>query len=202
MPTRIVTTLTEEQEAKLPIYRDKWRSLELLTASIDREKATAAIEAAYLASNYPQPDLLFFSSPMATIKNFLAVENFKTYLGRNIHTKFSKRVVNHIQYGIKQQIDDRLLIKLGNKIQFPEFPHYPTDNYPQASYFPYGVSRCTAHQLIVDLENFEFEFADILYFRDSLILPVEWATWGYMFDFCISVLNLNHDKKNGTYFKI
>lgn len=47
MPKRIIDDLREEQEAMIPIYRDKWRSLSLLTEASDREKAATAIKAAY-----------------------------------------------------------------------------------------------------------------------------------------------------------
>jgi hypothetical protein len=40
-----------------------------------------------------------------------------------------------------------------------------------------------------------FEFADISYLANSITLPPEWAILGCMFDFCISVLNVRHDKK-------
>jgi hypothetical protein len=195
MPKSIITRLTEEQEALISIYRDKWRSIQLLTEPIELEQATATVKAAYIASNYPEPEILFYNSPLAAIEKVLTIENFRAYLGRHLQVKFSKRVLNHLEYGIREQIDEQIFVKLRSKIQFPEFPHYPTDNYPQNSYFLYGVTRCTEHQLIADLDKPEFEFADISYLANSITLPPEWAILGCMFDFCISVLNVRHDKK-------
>jgi hypothetical protein len=43
----------------ISVYRDKWRSIEMLTESIDREKVTAVIKAAYAVSEYPEPEMLF-----------------------------------------------------------------------------------------------------------------------------------------------
>ena len=47
MPKRIITELTEEQEAMIPFYRDKWRSIQMSTESIDQEKVAAVIKTAY-----------------------------------------------------------------------------------------------------------------------------------------------------------
>ncbi|HLO49930.1 MAG TPA: hypothetical protein VK211_16050, partial [Kamptonema sp.] len=178
-----------------PLYRDKWRSIEMSTESIDREKVAAVIKAAYAVSDFPEPEILFYNNPLTAIEKTLAIENFKTYLGRDIHIKFMKRVDDHIAHGIRRQLDDKLFIRLRNQVQHPEFPHYWTDSNPLISYFPYGVIRCIEHQLIADLDKPELEFSDISYFTRNLNRPAEGAIWGCVFDFCISVLNLQHDKK-------
>ncbi|WP_298907416.1 hypothetical protein [uncultured Nostoc sp.] len=194
MPKRIITELSDEQEAMLPIYRDKWRSIQISTESIEQEKVTAIIKAAYAVSDYPEPEILFYSSPMTAIEKILTIENFKAYLGRNIHIKFFKRVVDHLLHGIRQQLDEHLFIRLRNQVQHPEFPYYSTESYPLVSYFPY-TGRCLEHQLIADLDKLELEFSEISYFTDHLNRPAGWAIWGCMLDFCISVLNIQHDKK-------
>lgn len=201
MPKRIITELSDEQEAILPFYRDKWRSIQVSTESIEQEKVAAVIKAAYTVSDYPEPEILFYSSPMTAIKKILAIENFKTYLGRNIKIKFGKRVIDHLQHGIEQQLEYHLFIRLRNQIQHPEFSYYSTESHPQISPFPY-TGTCLKRQLITDLDKLKLEFTDISYFTSNLTRPAEWAIWGCMLDFCISVLDLQHDKKNGMYFKI
>jgi len=39
--------LTPEQEALIPVYREKWRQIALSTQPLNRQKAREAIEAAY-----------------------------------------------------------------------------------------------------------------------------------------------------------
>jgi hypothetical protein len=195
MPKRIITELSQEQVEMLPSYRDKWRSIETLTEPIDQEKAAAAVRSAYVVSDHPEPEILFYSSPLAAIEEVIAVENFKSYLGRDIHNRFLKRVLDHILHGIRQQFEAQLFIRLRNQIQVPEFPHYSTENHPRISYFPYGVKRCTEQQLITDLDQPELEFADFSYFTRNFTRPADWAIWGCMFDFCTSVLALQHDRK-------
>jgi hypothetical protein len=51
VPHRIITELSDEQEAALPAYRDKWRSIALSIEQIDREKIAAAVKATYADAN-------------------------------------------------------------------------------------------------------------------------------------------------------
>ncbi|WP_199338650.1 MULTISPECIES: hypothetical protein [Nostoc] len=73
MPRHIITELTEEQEAMIAIYRDKWRRIAISTEPINHEKVAAVIKAAYAVSNYPEPEILFYSNPMIAIQKVLAV---------------------------------------------------------------------------------------------------------------------------------
>lgn len=195
MPKRIIAELSPEQKAMLPSYRDKWRSIAMLTEPIDKGKVAAVIKAAYMVSGYSEPEILFYSSPMQAIKKLIAVENFKAYLGRDIHIKFSKRVIDHIGHGIRQQFEEQFFIRLRHQIQIPEFPHYSTQSHPRVSYFPYSVRSCLEQQLIADFDQSKIEFTDLSYFTRNLTRPVEGAIWACMFDFCISVLKLQHDRQ-------
>ncbi|MEH2143569.1 hypothetical protein [Nostoc sp.] len=69
MPKRIITELSDEQEA----YKDKWRSIQVSTESIEQEKVAAVIKAAYTVSNYPESEILFYSSPMTAIEKILCI---------------------------------------------------------------------------------------------------------------------------------
>lgn len=109
---------------------------------------------------------------MTAIEKILAIENFKTYLGRNIKIKFGKRVIDHLQHGIGQQLEQHLFIRLRNQVQHPEFPYYSTHSHPLASYFPY-TGTCLERQLITHLDKLELEFTDISYLTRSLSWPAE-----------------------------
>jgi hypothetical protein len=82
-------------------------------------------------------------------------------------------------------------------VQFPEFPHYSTQEKPIRSYFPNASSIYPRieRQLIADFEKLEpgLELADLKYFTESLERPADGAVWGCFSDFCISVLGLHHD---------
>ncbi|MBD3560939.1 hypothetical protein H6S82_19090, partial [Planktothrix sp. FACHB-1355] len=60
-PTK-VEKLTPEQEALIPVYRHKWRGIDLSTEPIDRQKAAHSVKAAYAAMGKPEPEIRFLSS--------------------------------------------------------------------------------------------------------------------------------------------
>jgi hypothetical protein len=74
--------LTPEQEALIPVYRDKWRQIALSTERIDRAKAESAIKAAYIANGKPEPEVEFFSSPCVVWKSLSCY--WQNYLGNRL----------------------------------------------------------------------------------------------------------------------
>ncbi|HYM24953.1 MAG TPA: hypothetical protein VEU08_17170 [Vicinamibacterales bacterium] len=64
--TRKIEALTREQEAQLPVFRDKWIAIGLSTAPAERPKAETAIRLAYRRAGLEEPaTLLWLGSPMA-----------------------------------------------------------------------------------------------------------------------------------------
>jgi hypothetical protein len=64
----IITALTPKQEALIPVNRDKWRKIALSTERIDENIATEAIKAGYNFFDREAPDIEFFDSPKAALK--------------------------------------------------------------------------------------------------------------------------------------
>ncbi len=58
-----IERLTPEQEALIPVYRDRWQQISLSTSPIDCEKAESAVRATYVAIGKPPPEVIFFSGP-------------------------------------------------------------------------------------------------------------------------------------------
>lgn len=201
MSKRLITELSDEQKGMLSHYREKWKAIATLTQPIDREKVEVAIRAAYKVGDYPEPEIVFFCNPFAAIKDILATENFKTYLGRNIRYKFGKRVMDHLRHLIERQLDNTLFYNLMNQIEYPGFPHHlDRNNLPQASHFPRGIESCIETQILKDFDrtktnDLELEHSDLSDLLEALTRPAEWSFWGCLFDFCISVLGLQHDRK-------
>lgn len=66
-----IQSLTPEQEAKLPFYREKWIKIGLATGPADFDKAREALKAAYrVAGLEPPPDNMFLhmQSPVEAVK--------------------------------------------------------------------------------------------------------------------------------------
>ena len=66
-----INSLTPEQEALIPVYREKWRAIALSTEPIDRQKAAEAVKTVYAAIGYKEPEILFFDSPYGALKFIL-----------------------------------------------------------------------------------------------------------------------------------
>ena len=192
----IVAELTDEQEALIPEYREKWRSIENQVESVDRAKVVDTINAAYSISGYSEPEILLYGNPLIAIQQITRIKRFKSYLGRDVRTKFSKRILDHIQHSLIQQLDHNFFIKLQNRITHAEFPYYSTYDKLQPCYFPCSVTTCLEHQLVADLEKAspELELRDISYFTSYVSRPAQWAAWACMFDFCTSVFKCHYDK--------
>ncbi|MDZ7965068.1 MAG: hypothetical protein RM368_08835 [Nostoc sp. DedSLP03] len=61
----LIEKLTPEQEALIPVYREKWRAIALSTERVIREKASEAVKVAYTAFGFEQPEIIFCDSPYA-----------------------------------------------------------------------------------------------------------------------------------------
>lgn len=56
----LIEKLTPEQEALIPVYREKWRKIAFSTERIDREKVTESVKAAYALIGISTPKIIFF----------------------------------------------------------------------------------------------------------------------------------------------
>ena len=109
--------LTPEQEALISTYQEKWRSLELKKGPIDRERAAAAVKAAYAAIGAEEPKILFYDSPSAALDEIASYltgqvvwspELFKEILGWEMLGK--------LQLTLHNQVEDSLGKKLGSPL--------------------------------------------------------------------------------------
>ena len=60
---KIIAELTDQQEALILEYREKWRSIENQVESIDRVQAIETIKAAYSISSCSEPEILWYDNP-------------------------------------------------------------------------------------------------------------------------------------------
>jgi hypothetical protein len=193
----VLADISSELEDQIPRFCEKWRSIQLLTHPIDRDEVSEIIKTTYKISGYAKPKILFYSNPLQAIQAVSTIVDPHSYLGCGIQMKFIKRVFDHLRNLIEGQLDRELFIRLRIQTLMSLVP-YDLDKFDSlARYFPDTVLRCLESQLVTDLEklNPELEYAHIEYFTSRLSRPVEWSNWACMFDFCISVLKLKHDKQ-------
>jgi hypothetical protein len=102
----IITKLTPEQEALIPVYREKWRKIALSTERIDREKAAEAVKAAYSLFGTHQPEIIFCSSPNQAL-NFITDEPYIDKLNE---------VYNLIRRALRHELIDNQLELLSSQL--------------------------------------------------------------------------------------
>jgi hypothetical protein len=91
-----IETLTPEQTALIPIYREKWRKIALSTEPIEQEGAIEAVKKVYALIGLNEPDqIIFCDSPQAAMWDVL-----RWCLRRKV------------QKHLKHQLDDPLKNKL------------------------------------------------------------------------------------------
>jgi len=104
-----LNSLTPEQKAQIPRYREKWRSLLFSTKRIERSRARGALKAAYLLAGQAPPAIRFFPGPQAlqAFQDQQSVEWFRQLgnliplggsLSPRLNTKLTSEVLNQI-YG-------------------------------------------------------------------------------------------------------
>ncbi|MEH2242444.1 hypothetical protein [Nostoc sp.] len=74
----LIEKLTFEQEALIPVYREKWQKMALSTERIDKDKAAEAVKVAYAAFGFEEPEIIFCDSPCAAFcKIFLEQTDYQ-----------------------------------------------------------------------------------------------------------------------------
>ena len=108
----MIHTLTPEQEALIPVYREKWRAIALSTERINREKATEAVKAAYVTIGFEEPEIIFCDSPYVGIK-IVIHKQLKHRLNTEFYKqlyKFKNELISQVARQPESQIMAQLLI--------------------------------------------------------------------------------------------
>lgn len=142
-----------QQEAQIPDFCEKWRSVQLLTHPIDRDKVAEIIKASYQISGYSEPEIVFYCSPFEAIKAVSCIQNPRDYLGRDIRIKFVKRVFDHLLHLIERQLEKRLFTRFRNQTLFSSVPYDPKACNSLPFYFPDIVMEHLRCQLTDDLKK-------------------------------------------------
>ena len=111
----LIRRLTAEQEVMLPVYLEKWWRITLSTQPINRQRAQAAVNAAYAVMGRRSPEIFFVSGPHelkhALLQQSLLelLEQFGAPLLQNpLMTVLSEQVRSHLDPELLQTLADRL----------------------------------------------------------------------------------------------
>lgn len=112
-----IERLTPEQEASIPIYRQKWGEIAFSTKPINRELAANAVKAAYAAMGKPEPEIVFLSSPNA-VREILAqhtVEQVAQKYGAPLLGSLPKELSDRLREQLEDSLWQRLQGELTNE---------------------------------------------------------------------------------------
>jgi hypothetical protein len=169
-----IKKLTPEQEALLPVIREKWKGIALSTERIDRQKATVAVTVAYRVLNLNQPEILFVDSPLAAV-NFLESQP-KSALGKVLMSELLNQLSKQLDCQIDWKTDSQLLDQIDSLASLP---------------------RCQLKQELTSKLKCQEE-GNLVY--DCIHAGVCLCIASQM-DFCISVLNLAHEQNAWLAYK-
>ena len=112
----MIETLTPEQEALIPVYREKWGKIELSTKPIDRQQAEIAVKNFYGAIGKKEPSVWIFTSPAAAKQELLSRSPRKlaTELGYSL---LDIPFTSGLYEEITRQLDSQLIADLHQKLQ-------------------------------------------------------------------------------------
>lgn len=190
-----IEKLTLEQEALIPVYREKWRAIALSTEPIDRQKAKEAVFAAYAAIGKPEPKVLFCDSPQAVPK---------------ILTSLLKRQLGKFEWLLKTYSDSQLLEQqwkeLGGSLRDQLVQMYSQLRKQLVEQLHWQLQMRLAAPLRE--QSYEQQLWEQLQLHEQLgqqlqdcISPESWTGECNWFDFCTSVLNCAHAQNKWLAFK-
>jgi hypothetical protein len=113
-----IDKLTPEQEAQIPVIREKWKAIALSTERIDRQKASEAIKAAYAIIGKQEPEIVFFDSPLAAL-SFLESHlgsQLESQLQNQLGSELKGKLEKELDEQVASQLDDHLIWQLNNEL--------------------------------------------------------------------------------------
>jgi hypothetical protein len=212
-----IESLTPEQEALIPAYREKWTAIALSTKPIDRQQAAKVIRAIYTAIGKQEPEILFFDSPYALLnacpsqlESQASDDSWDSVLNGEIEIALSSSLYNqlHNQLGIeaslqldkhrewrrlKEERCDRLNSQLYSQLWEEMFEQLASqfDVELWNEVFESSTAWSEGHPAYEAQLQLERKLGLV---DDFTIQPELFAAFdGFWFDFCISVLKCAHD---------
>ncbi|MCL1475331.1 DUF6745 domain-containing protein [Argonema antarcticum] len=180
----MIEKITKKQEELISVYRNKWQEIVLSTETVDRVKAEQAVKVAYNMIGYEEPEIIFCQSPYEALRTLLSqsqcrLESEPKYnLSNLIWNQFKSQVSIEVIRLICQQNEPmkRLITQYSTQLNLQ------------------------LRRQLTDLTN---QQGKILLKRYNLyVQPEKWAIYGSQSDFCISVLNCNHNSQNWKVFQL
>lgn len=188
-----IEKLTPEQEALIPVTRDKWRKIAYSNQPCDRSLAAEAVKAAYKLIGEQPPEVIFCDSPGEALKT----------LGK-LPISVSDDLFNEIQPPLEEKIFRNLIIKC-----YEEILGSINISSQRIILYKYFRSKLSGHSWSIPLRNISIILGHIIdsqYYNQLkkhikiwlyaiyFIRIEEWIAQASLLDFCFTVLGLNYNQ--------
>lgn len=193
--TNRIEKLTPEQEALIPVYREKWRAIALSTERIDRTLAILAVNTAYKLIGKAEPVVLFCDSPQAILKTFTSI--LKRRLSRNMEWLVESYPDNQRVTQLREELGVPLAMQLEEQLHRQLRKQLEQQLHWQVRMELEGQLRQQSHELQWELHLNQ----QLQRHLPECLSPEPWILDGVWLDFAISVLHRQHDKSKWSAFK-
>jgi len=186
--TQKIDQLTPEQQALIPVYREKWRRIVRSTERIDQEKATEAIREIYAFCRKKEPKILFFDSPHAALELVLSkigISFWSNEIGRPLSEKIQAGTKTTVERQTRTELDAKFGEDFRNTLREAFNVWYPLE----------GLLGGISHTSIIQRDLDQPGTLKYKFFNDKFCNYLSSEEQAYtisFYDFCISVLNCNY----------
>jgi hypothetical protein len=186
----MITQLTPEQEALIPVYREKWRAIALSTERIDRRNIAQALRSAYYATYLEEPDVIICDSPYSALGTVLLRYRLNLYtcvekIGE-IGFSLQRRLARQPEDELSEQLHWELVYSLQKQLHIPQYC-YLTGAILRQSWLLLG------EQGEIQLESGE-QWNPLNF---NYLEPYSKVNYAAFLDFCSSVLKCHFEPVKG-----
>lgn len=190
--TQRIDQLTPEQEALIPVYREKWQKIARSTERIDQEKAREAIREIYVFCGKKEPKILFFDSPHAALELVLSkigISFWSNEIGRPLSEKIEACTKTTVEMQIRMELDAKLGTDFIKTLREAFNVWNPLEGLIGGISHPSTIQRDLDQPGTLKYKFFHSKFCNYLSSEEQ-------AYTISLYDFCISVLNCNYCPKS------
>ena len=115
----MIEKLTRDQEALLPVYRDRWLEIGLSCEPLDLEKAKEAVKKIYAAANLKAPKQFYvFDSPMSAAMGaaVLKQNQVRDQVWDQVRNQVGNQVGNQVWDQVRNQVGNQVRNQVGNQV--------------------------------------------------------------------------------------
>jgi len=177
-----ISQITPEQEALIPVYREKWRNIALSTVPIDREKAADAVQAAYAVIGLEKPEIIFYDSPLRALEQLghRLEDGVASEIDHGLPVK--QQLESQVLFQIKKQLEDQIKLQLRSKMRM----------------VLYSPVQSEMESYLERTGDLTVQYSKQL---SEKIAPELWGFASSLYDYYIAVLNCQYSRENWDLFQ-